>query len=277
MTPSEDTRAIDTVAAPFDVREFARSAQGSHRESLDLSEFEDSPLEAAPLRLMISLRDLERATMHRLRNLLVTATHKDARVTSFLTTWAFERFWLADALDAAIEANGADPAAPREGGRRRATLKEFGERRGAIRRSLSGYLAGGDIIATHVTTGLVDEWIMAAAYDSLLAQDTNPALGRLVSLVRSIKSRHLRFFEQDARERLAESERAQRLTRAALRRAAWPIGASERTSADRAFFERAVFGTQAGSTAAAHIEARVAELPGIGSRVAATVSARLVS
>ena len=46
--------------------------------------------------------------MEHLRNLLVTATHKDARVTAFLVTWAFEKFWMADAIDAVLVAHGSD-------------------------------------------------------------------------------------------------------------------------------------------------------------------------
>src|SRR6185295_18427049 len=100
-------RCMTSVETPvFDVREFARTARGSHRAELDLSELAKSPLPADAARLIRILRDLERATMQRMRNLLVTATHKDARVTAFLTTWAFERFWIADALDYVLETAG---------------------------------------------------------------------------------------------------------------------------------------------------------------------------
>ena len=51
--------------------------------------------------------------MAHLRNVLVTPTHKDARVTAFLVTWAYEKFWIADALPAIVEANGGGDAATR--------------------------------------------------------------------------------------------------------------------------------------------------------------------
>src|SRR5258707_5221181 len=90
----------------FDVREFTRTARGNHRESLELAEYATQPLTADSMRMVRYLERLESATMEHLRNLLVTATHKDARVTAFLVTWAFEKFWIADALDAVLEANG---------------------------------------------------------------------------------------------------------------------------------------------------------------------------
>src|SRR6478609_5862925 len=71
MTPSDDTTTA-TAAAAFDVREFARTARGSHRSELDLSELAKAPLPADAARLIRILRDLERATMQRMRNLLVT-------------------------------------------------------------------------------------------------------------------------------------------------------------------------------------------------------------
>src|SRR5262245_10134185 len=81
-------RCMTTAEVPvFDVREFARTARGSHRAELDLEALAGGRLDPDARRLVRILRDLERATMQRMRNLLVTATHKDARVTAFLTTW----------------------------------------------------------------------------------------------------------------------------------------------------------------------------------------------
>ena len=45
--------------------------------------------------------------MQHLRTVLVTPTHKDARITAFLTTWAFEKYWIADALSAILSAHEA--------------------------------------------------------------------------------------------------------------------------------------------------------------------------
>ena len=99
---------VSLESGEFDIREFTRTARGSHRAELQLDAIRASGLGADAIRLLRLLRDLERTTMQRMRNLLVTATHKDARVTAFLTTWAYEKFWIADALDAVLEATGDD-------------------------------------------------------------------------------------------------------------------------------------------------------------------------
>ncbi len=276
MTPRTTPNASATVSLEtggFDVREFARTAQGSFRAELDLAAINAQSLGADALRLLRLLRDLERSTMQRMRNLLVTATHKDARVTAFLTTWAYEKFWIADALDAVLEAGDNEHAAAASTGGVRRKLAERAERRGPIRRAVAANFAGPQIVAAHVTTGLVDEWITQAAYRRLgeLAGGLHAVVDRIVG----IKDRHIRFLAEEAQRRLAASPRASKLTRTEIKRSAWPIGAVDRTADDRTFFETIVFGTAAGATEAGRIRDLVAALPGLAS-VAPTVSARLV-
>ncbi len=276
MTSRTTQNASATVSLEtggFDVREFARTAQGSFRAELDLAAINAQSVGADALRLLRLLRDLERSTMQRMRNLLVTATHKDARVTAFLTTWAYEKFWIADALDAVLEAGDNDHASGEATSGARRTHVERAERRGPIRRAVAANFAGPQIVAAHVTTGLVDEWITQAAYRRLgeLAGGLHAVVGRIVA----IKDRHIRFLAEEAQRRLAASPRASKLTRTEIKRSAWPIGAVDRAADDRTFFESIVFGSPTGATEAGRIRDLVAALPGLAS-VAPTVSARLV-
>ena len=276
MTPRSTTQNAANVSLEtggFDVREFARTAQGSFRAELDLAAINAQSVGADALRLLRMLRDLERSTMHRMRNLLVTATHKDARVTAFLTTWAYEKFWIADALDAVLEAGDNDHAADGATGSTRRTLAERAERRGPVRRAIAANFAGPQIVAAHVTTGLTDEWITQAAYRRLgeLAGGLHAVVARIIQ----IKDRHIRFLAEEAQRRLAASPRASKLTRIEIKRAAWPIGAVDRSDDDRTFFETVVFGTPAGAAEAHRIQDLVGALPGLAA-VAPTVSARLI-
>jgi hypothetical protein len=264
---------VSLEAGNFDIREFARTARGSHRAELQLDAISASGLGADAIRLLRLLRDLERTTMQRMRNLLVTATHKDARVTAFLTTWAYEKFWIADALDAVLEATGDDLHSSEKAGGLRRIVKERAERRGPVSRAIRANFDGPQIVAAHVTTGLADEWITQAAYRRL--GEMAGGLRSVVELIIGIKDRHIRFLAEEAQRRLAASDRASKLTRRALKQAVWPIGAVERSDDDRSFFERVVFGASAGAAEARRISALLAELPGLAS-VAPTVSARLV-
>lgn len=255
----------------FDVREFARTARGSHRGELDLAALSGADVDADAARLIRTMRDLERHTMERMRNVLVTATHKDARVTAFLTTWAFEKFWIADALDAVLEATGHDLTSP--DGARRTSRAERAERRGPIARAIAGNLAGPELVAAHVTTGLIDEWITTAAYRRL--GEIAFAVRPVTDLIVELKGRHILFLAEDAQWRLAGSARARQLSVKEVKRSAWPLGAIDRSAEDRSAFEAVVFGGTEGAARAAAIAAQIAALPGLGA-VAPIVAARLV-
>ncbi|MEU9343192.1 hypothetical protein AB0D74_18495 [Streptomyces sp. NPDC048278] len=274
MNSDSETATAPPETAGFDVREFARTAHGNHRATLDLRPLAEEPLDAESLRLVRALRDMERATLHRVRDLLVTATHKDARVTAFLTTWMFERFWIADALDAVLDVSPATGDLPPSAGPARWAPAERRERRGPVARSLVAGITGTQIVAEHMTTGLVDEWITQAAYRRLAG--ASPAMASIINPVVEIKHRHSRFLAEEAERRLRRSARARRLTRRALRRTAWPLGSVDRSEHERTFFERQVFGDRRGRAEAHRIRARVAALPGIRPRVASIVESRLL-
>lgn len=268
---SSSVPAEAAAAGTFDVREFARTARGSHRGELDLEAVGAEGLSDDAAGLVRVLRDLERSTLHRMRNLLVTATHKDARVTAFLTTWAFEKFWVADALDAVLDAAGR-PVEATEHGRIAKPRGERAERRGPILRALLGNIQGPSVVAAHVTTGLVDEWVTSAAYRRLA--DMAHSLAGVAGLVGSIKERHIAFLAEDAERRLAASERDAKLTGKIIRQSVWPIGIAERPTLDRALFARLVLAGEAGRVLVTDIASRVAALPRMGD-MAPIVSARL--
>ena len=267
--------SIRNSPARFDVRGFARTAQGNHRETLRLAEFATEPLSAESIRAVRFLARLESGTMEQLRNLLVTATHKDARITAFLVTWAFEKFWIADALDAVLEANGQPKSHDAPEGSTRRARNESTERRGPIRRAIAGLVQGVPIIGVHVTTGLVDEWVTQAAYHRLDVASASRALSSTIATILAVKARHVAFFDDEARRRLTDDARAITLTRRSLERQAWPLGAIDRAGDDRSFFESSVFGDDNGPERASEIGRRVAELPGMDSRIGDAVTRKL--
>ena len=110
----------------------------------------------------------------------------------------------------------------RPAGSTRHTLAERAERRGPVRRAIAANFAGPQIVAAHVTTGLVDEWITQAAYRRL--GEVADGLHAVVDRIVTIKDRHIRFLAEEAQRRLAASPRASKLTRKEIKRSAWPIG-----------------------------------------------------
>jgi hypothetical protein len=222
--------AFDDMSMPapdFDVRAYAYDAHASYREYLNLEAYQSHPLNVDTLRVLRYLQVVERGTMTHLRSVLVTATHKDARVTAFLISWAFEKYWIADALDQIIRAH--------EGGEAdRAPFRTPVER--TIRESIVANIIGLPMIAVHTTLGAVDEWLMQAAYRRLVELDPNPQLVVTVTRFLATKGRQLEFFEGQARYRLSASIRAQRITRRRLAKTPWPIGARAEPRQNTKFF-----------------------------------------
>ncbi len=247
-------------APDFDVRDYARGAVGNLREGLNIDAYATSPLSAPTLASLSFLQAIERSTMQHLRTVLVTPTHKDARVTAFITTWAFEKFWVADALSAVLAAHEAVPTAPRRSAISR-FFREVAERFAPIRESLVANQIGVDMIAVHMTQGAIDGWLTQAAYTQVAALEGNPELSAMIERIIDIKARQLTFFEPQAEYRLTASSRAQRLTRRRLKRTVWPIGAGDLApSSTRAFYERLFAPTP---TLARGIDQAIDGLPGL--------------
>ena len=275
MTLGEHAEPADHDGHGFDIKAFTLSAQGNLRPQLDLDAYAERPLAADDLRLVRHLGHLEAATMEHLRNLLVTATHKDARVTAFLVTWAYEKFWIADALDAVLQAHGEPRLRDEPEGAPRRSLSERAERRGPIRRAIRAMGLGVPIVAVHTTSGLIDEWVLRTAYERLDDRAGHPALHAQVELLLSVKQRHEEFFADETLRRLRESAKAVQQTREHLAGAVWPIGAVDRADAERAFFDATVWGDAEGRERATAIGERVAALPGMDDTVGRATTRKL--
>lgn len=248
--------SVDDMSYPapdFDVRDFARTAAGSHRDRLGLDRYADAPLTPAVLRLLRYLQIVERGTMTHLRSVLVTATHKDARITAFLTTWAYEKYWIADALDQIILAHAPEGTEPD-----RAPFNTPVER--TIRESIFANIVGVPMIAVHMSVSTVDEWLMQAAYSELSELAGNLALSEEIGFIISLKERQLVFFEAQARYRLLDSAQGRRLTRRRLQKTAWPIGAKAEKQSETTFFYEQLFSKSPDLIAT--LDARVDTLPG---------------
>ena len=256
--PMPDLRA---PAPDFSVREYARTAAGSHRDQLDLSAYDAQPLTPETLRVIAFLRDIESATMNNMRDLLVTPTHKDSRVTAFLTTWAFEKFWIADALSVVLAAH-QDVVVQAQTARHRISgfARRFADRFSPIRESLVANSIGVDVIATHVAAGTIDTWLSQAAYTRIEELEPHPELVSMLERIRGIKARHLEFLLPQAEFRLEESEGARTLTRRRLRRADWPTGARFQPASEAAYLFTHLF--EAAGHLLDEIDARIDALPG---------------
>jgi hypothetical protein len=88
-------------------------------------------------------------------------------------------------------------------------------------------------------------------------------LTELLDRIMRQETRHVAFYASQARDRLAASRRAQRLTRFALRRFWAPVGSGVMPDVETRFLIGYLFGGEDGGAVAGQIDRKIDKLPGL--------------
>lgn len=200
----------------FDLKDYTATVQGSLADDLHVERY--GPLDPALVEALAYLRRRESESAGWLSRVLVTATHKEARVTSFLSSWAYERHWIAQAL--AQMSGRPDSGAPAL-----SLLRTIGDRGAPLVESLAGNVHGRAIIAVHMAERLIDGWLIDRMLQRVAAVGGAPALRDDVAILRTVLARQQDYLAESARHYLSEGPRSRRLARVRLAAVAWPIGA----------------------------------------------------
>jgi len=231
-------------------------------DGIEFDDFRDRPLPPAALRTLRYMHDVEHHTVCYLRDLLLTPAHQDPEITSFLSCWVFEEMWHGEAIGRVLEAHGEEAGAPRI-----AALRAHHRRQQALTTMstiASAAFAGRAFIALHMTWGAINEWTTQAGYSRLADAAGHPTLRELLRRIMKQEGGHIDFYAAEADRRLAESPRAQKLTRFALKHSWRPVGSGVMPKSEVDFLVRYLFDGPDGSAAAARIDRRVDRLPGQG-------------
>lgn len=245
----------------FDIDAYRRTVTPVVWDDIDFGAFKDRPLSDEGLRCLRYMHDVESHTVCYLRDLLLTDSHKDPRITTFLTMWNYEEHWHGVAIGAVLEAHG----------------EEFGEARIAPMRSrqgvkdrispyvslFGGYLLGEDFIALHMTWGAINEWSTQTGYERLIEREDHPELTKLLKRIAKQESRHIAFYATEARERLARSPRARKATRWALKYRWSPVGSGVMPLEETDFLLSYLMGGDSSGNFAERIDSHVDRLPGL--------------
>lgn len=246
----------------FDLDSYRRTITPVRIDDLRLAEaFRDRPLAEEVLRCLRYMHDVESHTVCYLRDLLMTASHRDPRITTFRTMWNFEEYWHGVAIAQVLRAHGEpaedDRIAPLRARRGSAGLL------GPLSQGLASKLLGEDFIAVHMSWGAVNEWCTQAGYHRLAARAEHPVLAALLGRIARQESRHIAFYADEARRRLQSSARARRVTRAALRHLWAPVGSGVMPAAETRFLLEYLLDGPEGRRVAARIDERIGRLPGL--------------
>lgn len=246
----------------LDVQEFAASARPVQFDDLGIEDaFRERPLSPETLRCLRYMHDIESHTVCYLRDLLLTESHRDPRVTTFLTTWAWEEQWHGVALAAVLDAHGEPAGNERVAATRRALGAK--DRWAPLLSTVGSILARNDFVAVHMTWGALNEWSTQAGYARLAALEDHPVLTELLGRIQRQESRHIAFYASEARERLAASPRARRLVRLALTRLWAPVGSGVVPTEETAFLVQWLLGGEGGRPVVQRLDQRLERLPGL--------------
>jgi hypothetical protein len=157
--------------------------------------------------------------------------------------------------DALLALAGGTPAQPDVRGR----WSAFAERLGPLREAVVANVHGRALSAVQMTERVVDGALLDALLVRAVALAPRAVADDLEGVL-TVLRRQQEFFLETAEQRLAESRRAQRLTRARVLARAWPIGAER----DPEGTARALALLTAGDPGwATRIDARIEALPGL--------------
>ncbi|GMA29192.1 ferritin-like domain-containing protein [Arenivirga flava] len=245
----------------FDIDQYTETSEGVGWDDLDFDAFKTHPLPEQTLRSLRYMCDVEYHTVCYLRDLLVTPSHKERDVSAFMTMWNREEFWHGEALAAVLGMHGITV----DFDQLKATRLKLGwrDKIAPLKQAIAGNLIGDDFVAVHMSWGAANEWSAVAAYRRLAKLEDHPALSPLLKRIAQQETRHVAFYASQARERLAKSKVAQKLTRLALSKAWGPVGSSISSDDDVKHVMGHLFGSEEGVKEVARIDANIAKLPGM--------------
>jgi hypothetical protein len=124
-------------------------------------------------------------------------------------------------------------------------------------------LVGSDIIATHMTWGAINEWCTHSGYRRFVAAESHPVLTEILGRIAKQETRHIAFYNSQARERLARSRKARRITRFALDKFWGIVGSTVMPEHEVRHLLTYLYGGPAGLSEARRIDAKIDTLPGL--------------
>jgi hypothetical protein len=244
----------------FDIDHYAKTAAPVRWDDLDLDSFARHPLSDDALRCLRYMSDVETHTVCYLRDLLVTPSHADPDVTVFLTMWNMEEFWHGELLDEVLHRHGVPTGAEHT----RALRKRLGlsDRLAPIRQSLLANVIGHDFIATHMAWGAINEWCAHSAYNRLIQSEKHPVLTEILRRIAKQETRHVAFYNSQARSRLERSTKAQRIARFALKKAWGIVGSTVMPVPEVRHMLGHLYSGPGGLAEVRRVDAKIDSLPG---------------
>lgn len=182
----------------FNIDKFAETSQRVKWADLDMGEFITRPLPENTLRCLRYMCDVEYHTVCYMRDMLVTPSHQDKDVSTFMTMWNREEYWHGEALAEVLGLHGI--VVDYDELKAKRMKLGWSESLKPLKQSLLSNMVGADFIATHMAWGAANEWSAVAAYRRLADLEKHPVLAVLLKRI-AAQERHDHAAALDAKGR----------------------------------------------------------------------------
>lgn len=232
------------LTTDFDVQAYVHAARGKITVDPDAVTGLTDDADDTVRRDLAFVWRLDAAGLSETRAVLSTWTANEARITAFIATWAYERYWFARATRDLLTFSGDLPRAPRRRGLRARLRSIYVERILPVVAPVWTTLVGEPVVAGHMARLAVQEGALQSAYRALLPRLTGEA-HRVVSEIVLRRDDVVEFFRTEAAARIGRSRAEAAAARVHLGNGWEPLRAVGVADADEARALPSIFRTPA--------------------------------
>ncbi len=236
------------------IERYASRSQALDLTGIDWEQLRHRPLDAATVRTLRYMQDIEIHTMIYVRSLLSTRAIDDPDVATFLACWFYEETFHGRGLARLLAAGGHDTVTRR---RSRAPLANRLEE-SAIRLVSQVWP---DFVAVHMTWGAINELTTLTGYQRLAELADHPVVTEVLARIMRDEARHFAFYYHQAEERLARPG-ARRVARFLIDHFWAPVGSGVQPDPEVRFLATHLFSGPDGRAAARRVDGTIRRLPG---------------
>ncbi len=245
-----------------DIERYIAASARVETSDIDWQAAADAGLSEDELFVLSYFADQENQTIRYLRMLLGMRIALRPDVAAFLSTWSYEEFFHGYELERVMKTCGREVAA-----NRRDALTESKRLNEYIEAALIPILSAAfraQFPAVYMTFGAIQELTTLRGYEHIAARTANPVLKVLCDRIAKQERRHFAWYFNNARQLLAESRVAQKLTRGLLSFNWVPVGAGTHPPAEvHRLFEVLFHPAQHAGKVMREIDQKMASLPGL--------------
>lgn len=258
---SVSVRNPSAETAVLDMERFLQVSGRLQIDDIDWATARQHGLSEKEKHILTYFSDIEGQTVMYLRDLLSTKAAEEPAVIAFLTMWNYEEFFHGDALAKLLKECGKDLGAARIANvRKSAGVSEALE---AAASSVLSRIFADEFPAVHAAWGATQEITTLRGYEEIQRTTQNPILRTLCERIAKQERRHFAWYYNSAKERLAKSKKAQKLTYFLMSKFWTPVGAGVKTKDEVQGLIKALFPRDMAWKLAEEIDGKIGSLPGL--------------